>query len=139
VGVKLRVTPFQVGVDTVHLVIFVEVSRLGNNFVVGTDGNNQQITAPSLNTRRATTEVFVRNGQTVAIGGLKLREERSSESKIPFLGDLPILGWLFSSEQKEISESNVTFLITPRLKKRASIEPIGEIFDPTEESPEAVE
>lgn len=139
VGVKLRVTPFQIGVDTVHLVIYVEVSRLGNDFVVGTDGNNQQITAPSLNTRLATTEVYVKNGQTVAIGGLNLREERTSESKVPFLGDIPLLGWLFSSEQSEVSDSKVTFLITPRLKKRASIEPIGEIFDPTEDSPEAVE
>lgn len=134
VGVKLRVTPFQVGVDTIHLVIFVEVSRFGQDFVVGTDGNNQQITSPSLNTRRATTEVYVRNGQTVAIGGLKLREERVVTSKVPFLGDLPGLRWLFSSRREEDSESNVTFFITPNLKKRASIEPIGDFFDPFAEA-----
>jgi hypothetical protein len=134
VGVKLRVTPFQVGIDTIHLVIFVEVSRLGQEFVIGTDGNNQQITSPSLNTRRATTEVYVRNGQTVAIGGLKLREERVVTSKVPFLGDLPGIGWLFSSRREEDNESNVTFFITPNLKKRASIEPIGDFFDPFTEA-----
>lgn len=133
VGVKLRVTPFQVGVDTIHLVIFVEVSRLGQDFVVGTDGNDQPITSPSLNTRRATTEVFVRNGQTVAIGGLRLQEKRVVTSSVPFLGDLPVLGWLFSSKREEDNLSNVAFYITPNLKKRASIEPIGDIFDPTAE------
>lgn len=134
VGVKMSVTPFLVGVDTIHLVIDVEVSRLGQNFVIGTDGNNQQILAPSLNTRKAKTEVYVRNGTTVIIGGLALTEQRESESKVPILGDLPILGWLFSSRSTEEVETQVTFMFTPKIKDRPSIDRfgVGDFFDPFE-------
>jgi type II secretory pathway component GspD/PulD (secretin) len=137
VGVKMYVTPFLVGVDTIHLVIDIEVSRLGQDFVIGTDGNNQQIIAPSLNTRKASTEVYVRNGSTVIIGGLKLIETRVSESRIPLLGDLPLLGFLFSSRSKEELDTTVTFMFTPKIKARPSIDPFGDVFDPFEEAAES--
>ncbi len=132
VGVKMHITPFLLGVDTIHLVIDVEVSRLGQDFVIGTDGNNQQIVAPSLNTRKASTEVYVRNGTTVIIGGLKLTEDRVTESKVPLLGDLPLLGWLFSSRSTENVETTVTFMFTPKIKGRPSIDRfgIGDYYDP---------
>lgn len=132
VGVKMYVTPFLVGVDTIHLVIDVEVSRLGQEFVIGTDGNNQQILAPSLNTRKAKTEVYVRNGTTVIIGGLKLTEQRENESKVPLLGNLPVLGWLFSSRSTEEVETQVTFMFTPEVKDRPTIDRfgVGDYFDP---------
>ncbi|MFK5954932.1 MAG: type II and III secretion system protein [Planctomycetota bacterium] len=136
VGVKMFVTPFLVGVDTIHLVIDVEISRLGQDFVIGTDGNNQQIVAPSLNTRKASTEVYVRNGTHVIIGGLKLVEHRESESKVPILGDIPIIGWLFSSRSDEDVETTVTFMFTPKIKDRPSIDRfgVGEFFDPFDQA-----
>ena len=136
VGVKMHVTPFLVGVDTIHLVIDVEISRLGQDFVIGTDGNNQQIVAPSLNTRKASTEVYVRNGTHVIIGGLKLSSERVSESKVPLLGDLPLIGWLFSSRSTEELETTVTFMFTPKVKDRPSIDRfgVGEFFDPFDQA-----
>lgn len=139
VGVKMNVTPFLVGVDTIHLVIDVEVSRLGQNFVIGTDGNNQQILAPSLNTRKAKTEVYVRNGTTVIIGGLALTEQRESESKVPILGDLPLIGWFFSSRSTEEVETQVTFMFTPKIKDRPSIDRfgVGDFFDPFEAAEES--
>lgn len=130
VGVKLKVTPFLIGVDTIHLVIFAEVSRLGQDIVIGADSSGS-ISAPSLNKRSATTEVYVRNGQTVAIGGLIVNEKRTAESRFPFLGSIPLLGWLFSSSEEESVRTQVTFLITPQVKDRPSIDPIGEYFDPT--------
>lgn len=132
VGVTMKITPFQVGVDTIHLVIDVEVSRLGQDFVIGVDGNDQQIVAPSLNTRKASTEVYVRNGTTVIIGGLKLKSIRDSESKVPILGDLPVLGWLFSNRSEEELETTVTFMFTPEIKDRPSIDRfgVGDFFDP---------
>jgi len=134
IGVKLRVTPFLVGVDTIHLVISVEVSRFGQDFVIGTDGNNQPIISPSLSTRTANTEVYVKSGQSVVIGGLRLTQKNTVENKIPFLGDLPLLGWLFSSKSTGESKTNVTFMITPVLKRRATIEPIGDVYDPFADS-----
>jgi len=132
VGVKMFVTPFLVGVDTIHLVIDVEISRLGQDFVIGTDANNQQIVAPSLNTRKASTEVYVRNGTHVIIGGLQLEEHREIESKVPILGDIPVIGWFFSSRSDEDVKTTVTFMFTPKIKDRPSIDRfgVGEFFDP---------
>ena len=136
VGVKMYVTPFLVGVDTIHLVIDVEISRLGQDFVIGTDGNNQQIVSPSLNTRKASTEVYVRNGTHVIIGGLQLIEHREIESKVPILGDIPAIGWLFSSRTTENVETTVTFMFTPKIKDRPSIDRfgVGEFFDPFDQA-----
>lgn len=130
VGVKLSVIPFLVGRDTLHLVINAEVSRLGRDFVVGLDTNNNPITVPSTTRRTASTEVLVRNGQTVVIGGLKLLETRKEENKIPLLGDIPLIGWLFSSERSTTAETEIYFVITPIIKPVPTIERIGDIFDP---------
>lgn len=130
VGVTLNVVPFLVGADTVHLVINAEVSRLGREFVVGTDSNNNPITIPSTSRRTATTEVLVRSGQRVVIGGLKLRELRTAESGIPFLRHIPLLGWLFSSDGTDLTETEIYFVIEPNVKPVPTIEKIGDIFDP---------
>jgi type II secretory pathway component GspD/PulD (secretin) len=129
-GVELTVTPMLVGSDTIHMVIKVNVSRLGRDYVIGSDASNNQIIIPSLNTRDAHTTIYVRNGQYVVIGGLKLKSERVNESKIPFLGNIPILGWFFSSRETVDEETSVSFVIRPVLKRRPSIEPFGDYFDP---------
>jgi len=132
-GIKLIVTPTLVGADTIHMIISVEVSRLGRDFVIGADGQSNPIIAPALNTRRAIDNIYVRNGQYVVIGGLKLKSEKINESKVPFLGDIPLLGWLFSSKETSEEETIVSFVIRPVLKRRPSIEPFGDYFDPYSE------
>jgi type II secretory pathway component GspD/PulD (secretin) len=129
-GVKLNVIPFLVGEDTLHLIIHAEVSRLGRDFVVGVDASNNAITVPSTTSRVATTEVLVRSGQTVVIGGLKLKEQRKEEAKIPFLGDAPLIGWLFSNQSDDLQETEIYFVIKPIVKPVPTIERIGDIFDP---------
>ena len=66
----------------------------------------------------------------MVIGGLKLKSERVNESKIPFLGNIPVLGWFFSSRETIDEETSVSFVIRPVLKSRPSIEPFGDYFDP---------
>lgn len=130
VGVTLNVVPFLVGGDTLHLVINAEVSRLGRDFVVGVDSNNNAITVPSTTQRVASTEVLVRSGQRVIFGGLRLEESRKQKSKIPLLGDVPLIGWLFSNEQDVTQDTTIYFVITPTVKPVPTIERIGDIFDP---------
>lgn len=130
VGVTLNVVPFLVGSDTLHLVINAEVSRLGRDFVVGVDANNNAITMPSVTQRVASTEVLVRSGQRVIFGGLRLEEERQQESKIPILGDVPLIGWLFSNDQSIKQDTTIYFVITPTVKPVPTIDRIGDIFDP---------
>jgi len=134
-GVELYVQPILLGGDTVHLVVNAKASRIGRSFFVGTDSAGEPISVPSINTREATTSITVRSGQKVVIGGLRLRETRESKSKVPILGDIPFLGWLFSSEEESEVDTEVIFVITPLVKTRApSISPFQEdIFDPFED------
>ena len=136
-GVSLWVQPFLMGGDTIQMVITVHASRIGRLYEVGTDNTGRPILIPSMNTRTASTAVSVKSGHKVVIGGLKLREERLIETKIPILGDIPLLGWLFSSKEMVEAETEVMFVLTPRVKTRApSISPFSnEIFDPFETTP----
>ncbi len=131
-GVSLWVQPFLLGNDTIHLVVEASASRIGRSFDVGTDSTGKAISIPSLNTRSATAAVSVRNGDRVFIGGLRLREKRKNIAKVPILGDIPILGLLFSSEEEIEADTEVMFVITPRIKTRSpSISQFtDDLFDP---------
>jgi type II secretory pathway component GspD/PulD (secretin) len=132
VGIKLNVVPFLVGADTIHLTITAEVSRLSREIVVGVDASNNPISVPGTSKRTATTSVLVKNGNRVVIGGLKLKEQRRNQARIPFLGQLPIIGWLFSNDSTEEIVTDVYFVIEPKVKPVPTIEKIGDIFDPFE-------
>ena len=92
-GIRLNFTPVING-DRVHLKVRPEVSTLdfGNAVVL----NGFRI--PALSTRRTETEIELRNGQTFAIAGLMNNQMQSTMQKIPGIGDIPILGYLFRSK-----------------------------------------
>jgi general secretion pathway protein D len=66
-------------------------------------------------TRSAITTVVVRDRDTIAMGGLMRDKESSSEIKVPLLGDIPILGWLFKQTKKSVSKVNLIFFLTPKI------------------------
>jgi type IV pilus assembly protein PilQ len=72
---------------------------------------------PSIDTKQVTTEVLVENGGTVVIGGIYLQEERSTTTKIPVLGDLPYVGFLFKQNQKLDNRNELLIFITPKILK----------------------
>ena len=125
VGVDLKVLPVILGSDTVHLSIDAHVSRTGRSVEISGE------LVPVTTDRSAKTELSVRSGQSVVIGGLKLLETREAESGIPILSSIPLLGWLFSYKSTETIDTEVLFIITPVIKTRAaSISRFGDIFDP---------
>jgi general secretion pathway protein D len=65
--------------------------------------------------RSATTEVMVRDRDTIAMGGLLRDTEVTTFSKVPLLGDIPVLGWLFKSQTREIKKLNLLFFMTPKI------------------------
>jgi len=73
------------------------------------------IQLPTVNLRQLSTSVKVRNGQTVIIGGLITNREDIQDSKIPFLGDIPILGYLFKSRAKSVTKTELVVLIQPMI------------------------
>jgi type IV pilus assembly protein PilQ len=72
---------------------------------------------PSIDTKQIVTEVLVENGGTVVIGGIYTQEERSSTTKVPVLGDLPYVGFLFKQNSKVDNRSELLIFITPKIIK----------------------
>jgi type II secretory pathway component GspD/PulD (secretin) len=70
---------------------------------------------PSETTSEVTTNVMVRNGETVVIGGLIESRDVHTTKRVPFLGYIPVIGWLFSSEKTEVVRKEIIVLLTPRV------------------------
>lgn len=66
-------------------------------------------------TRAAVTEVMVRDRDTIAMGGLLRDRETVSNTKIPILGDIPVLGWLFKNKSRSMTKVNLLFFMTPKI------------------------
>jgi pilus assembly protein CpaC len=110
-GVMLRFTPVVVGKETLNIRVEPEVSSLDSSLSVSSGG----VAVPGLRTRRGATTLQLKDGQTFAMAGLLSEETRTVVSKIPFLGDLPFLGTLFSSKEFQKNESELVIIVTPRL------------------------
>lgn len=111
-GIRLRFTPTVVGGDLIHLKVAPEVSSLDfTNAVVA-----QGFRIPALSTRRAETEVELRDGQTFAIAGLMNNSVTSQMQKIPGIGDIPILGLLFKSRALQKAQTELVVMITPQIQ-----------------------
>ncbi|HEU0234658.1 MAG TPA: type IV pilus secretin PilQ [Gallionella sp.] len=72
---------------------------------------------PSINTKKVNTEVLVENGGTVVIGGVFTQDLSDSTQKVPLLGDVPVIGWLFKNNVKSDSKSELLIFITPKIMK----------------------
>jgi pilus assembly protein CpaC len=108
-GVRLSFTPTITNVGNIQLRVSPEVSSL--DFANGLTFEGFNI--PSLQTRRVDTDVELRSGQTLAIGGLIDSRMLTDIDKIPLLGDIPILGFLFRSESLRQDRSELVVLVTP--------------------------
>jgi pilus assembly protein CpaC len=112
-GVRLNFKPTVIDEDHIRLELEPEVSTI--DFANGVRFNGFII--PALRTRRARTGVELRDGQSFALAGLLDNNETRSLSKIPLLGDIPILGNLFKSSSFQKQETELMFIITADLVK----------------------
>jgi general secretion pathway protein D len=118
VGIILRVTPFITADGKVEMIVSPETSALADRsqWVPISAG----ITAPVINSRVADTVVVVPDRQTVVIGGLMEKSKLATDSKIPFLGDIPILGNLFKRKVKDDSKTELMIFLTPYIVQDAA-------------------
>ena len=121
VGVELEVTPHLAKDGMIRLHIMPVFSVQSGNIPIPLEtsaGVGQEIRTspqPIVDRREADTITLVQDGDTVVIGGLRKEEITTEESKIPLLGDIPILGMLFRFEGEERITSELVVFITPRL------------------------
>ncbi|MCK9417815.1 MAG: cohesin domain-containing protein [Nitrospirae bacterium] len=116
VGIKLNIEPTVHLNNTVTLSLKLEISTLGDALNFG----NGQIQY-KFGTRTTETLINLRDGETVIIGGLIKDEERKSRLKIPILGDIPILGKLFSSADDGTIKTDILMSITPNIVRGMEI------------------
>lgn len=110
-GIILEFLPRISDDDTITLQVSTEVSSF---FDVGR-------TLPQITTRRAETMVRVKDGESIVIGGLIKDEERESFNKVPFLGELPLLGRLFQTTTRDKDKTEIIIILTPHIIERTDM------------------
>jgi general secretion pathway protein D len=111
IGIDLKITPQISEGEYVKLDIYQEISAI--------TANKGQATDLVATKRSAKTSVLVKDKDTVVIGGLIQDQDTVTDNKVPFLGDIPYLGWLFKSTSKERTKTNLLIVLTPRIIRGA--------------------
>jgi type II secretory pathway component GspD/PulD (secretin) len=111
VGVNLSVTP-KISPDGF---VKMEIGTTNSAISSSTVEINASATVPIINQRRATTTVSVQSGQTIIIGGLIATSDDKRTSKVPILGDIPVLGFFFQKSQLSRERKELLILLTPQV------------------------
>jgi general secretion pathway protein D len=109
VGVTLKVTPQINREGVVRLNVYVEVIKLKNEAVA------LATNTPTTFKRTAQTTVIVQDGNTLVLGGIIGDDVQDTVNKIPLLGDIPVLGYLFKTESQKVNRVNLYIFLTPRI------------------------
>jgi general secretion pathway protein D len=121
IGIILYVTPFIGQNGLVEMILqpqdsSIDTSSPGQIIAYGSSAlSTAPVYAPNINQTSANTVVVTPNGQTVVIGGLISNTKSSADSKIPFLGDIPIFGQLFRSSSKAEGKTELLMFLTPHI------------------------
>ncbi|MFC1806846.1 secretin N-terminal domain-containing protein [Candidatus Omnitrophota bacterium] len=115
IGIILTVTPHVNEAGDIVVTLKPEVSAFIQFDTFGTGANT--ILAPRFTTRKAETQVMAKDGQTIVIGGLIHETTSKYENKVPFLGDIPILGQLFTKTEDDIETTDLMIFVTVRMVK----------------------
>ncbi len=134
-GITLEVTP-QINTDgyvTMHIEPTVVVPVV-SQFFAGTNGGTKFVDPQ---TRSAKTTVMVKDGETVVIGGLISRDDTDTFQKVPFLGDIPVLGMAFRYKTRSKLDKELIIFITPHVVRETS-QLLGNISEREQDKPEVL-
>ena len=112
---SLKVTPQITPDNRVILDLTVAKDSVGELVASATGGF-----VPSIDTREIVTQVLVNDGQTVVLGGILETERREAETKVPLLGDIPIMGHLFKTTSRTDDKAELLIFVTPRILREGS-------------------
>jgi len=136
VGTILSITPQISSDDWVSLdispvltslkAIVIQPGPSGTNSTTAASGGTGGTTAPDLDTKQASTIVRVKDGTTVVIGGLIQTQKAKNETKVPFLGDIPLLGKLFTGTFRFDQKVELVIFVTPHIIREGNERPLPE-------------
>ncbi|HVN41693.1 MAG TPA: type IV pilus secretin PilQ [Steroidobacteraceae bacterium] len=112
---SLKATPHITPDDRIILDLSVSKDSVGQIVPSATGGF-----VPSIDTRKIVTQVLVNDGQTVVLGGILETQRTNTINKVPFMGDLPGVGWLFRSKQKTDNKSELLIFVTPKILREGA-------------------
>jgi type IV pilus assembly protein PilQ len=81
------------------------------------DFNNLTVSGPTIDKREAVTEVIIRDGETAVIGGIYETQDNVTDSSVPYLSKIPLLGWMFKRDYKKLQKTELVLFITPLILK----------------------
>ncbi|UCB56558.1 MAG: secretin and TonB N-terminal domain-containing protein [Candidatus Omnitrophota bacterium] len=130
IGVKLTVTPHVNPEGYIVIDLSPEVSSFSgwDYFTTGTG----TIQAPRFASRQSSTQVMVKDGQTIVIGGLIKEETVNYVKKVPILGDLPLLKYVFSKTEKDVDTTDLIIFVTVRLLDDSGVPELQELEEQAE-------
>jgi general secretion pathway protein D len=113
IGVTLRVTPQITEGDALRLEIFQEITNI-NESLIPITGDTEAVGVP-LSNRRVENTVVVADGETIVIGGMLSDDYSDTITKVPWLGDIPVLGWFFKTTKRSLTKINLLVFLTPHI------------------------
>jgi len=119
--VRLEVTPRISANDYVNLTVLPSICKLGQTYTTTVAGTAN--TVPSFLTRNMMTHVLIPSGNTLVMGGLIQDQINESNVKVPLLGDIPVLGYLFRSDSKNRTKTDLVLFITPTIVEDEDYQP----------------
>jgi pilus assembly protein CpaC len=137
-GIGMNFVPVVLESDSINLKVAIRVDELTSTspVLLGVNNTQQLFVVPSLKSRRATSSLELADGQTIAIAGLISDNLRENVEKLPGLGDVPVLGMLFSSEEFLKDQTELVIFVTPKLAKPIAREdmklPTDNFVEPSE-------
>jgi len=124
VGIQLDVTPYIGANALVQMILEPQITSIDTSTpgqqIVGSSLFSGAVFAPNINKRSANTVVVTPDGQTVVVGGLISNQKSSNESKVPILGDIPVLGQLFKFTAKADQKNELMIFLTPHIVQMPS-------------------
>jgi type IV pilus assembly protein PilQ len=119
-NLELEVTPQITPDDRVRMDLVVKKDTVGVNVPqAGPGGGGGSV--PSIDTRQVETQVLVNNGETVVLGGIFEQTKTKGNNKVPLLGDIPLLGYLFQENANSLVKRELLIFVTPQILKEGKI------------------
>ncbi|HEX9785308.1 MAG TPA: secretin and TonB N-terminal domain-containing protein [Opitutaceae bacterium] len=138
IGIQLRVVPQIAGDDSINMIVHPAVTSFTSTLAARAPGGTTLAEYPILNTREAETQILMKNGETILIGGLLKDVKVKSQHKVPFLGDIPVLGLAFQRNTNDVEKVELLIFITGHIAEgQQMVATHPPVFEPNEPGPDA--
>lgn len=136
IGVQLRVVPQIAGDDRINMIIHPAVTSFNSTLSSRSPEGTTLSEYPILVTREAETQILMKNGETVVIGGLMKDVKTKGVHQVPGLGSIPVLGWLFRRETNDVEKIELLIFITAEIVGEQQTATQVPAFEPKEPGPD---